>query len=144
MCKKKLLNVNNVFIIGPPDAPRNCTVTNITVHTLTLECLPGFNGGSDQTFYLEVYSSNSKHLRHNLTSTEYPFFVVHGLPAGNTFLLMVYSSNSKGKSTTVTITGSTLLAAHWQSGQFIYLRLCNCFSFYFLFSFTSSEYCLFC
>ncbi len=91
-------------------------MTNITAHTLTIECLPGYSGGLDQIFYLEVLSSNPNRIITNLSSTEYPFFIAHGLPAGYTFRLVLYSTNSKGKSKTISITGSTLLAAQWQSG----------------------------
>lgn len=109
----------NVWFLlsGPPDPPDNCSVTNITVHTLTIECLPGYSGGLDQLYYLEVYSSNPNRLLNNITSKEYPFFIAHGLPAGYTFRLEIYSTNSKGRSRSVSITGSTLLASPWQSGN---------------------------
>ncbi|CAG2165676.1 unnamed protein product, partial [Oppiella nova] len=105
------------FVIqaGPPDPPDNCSLTNITAHTLTIECLPGYSGGLDQIFYLEVFSANPNRLLVNLSSTEYPFFTAHGLPAGYAFRLVLYSTNTKGKSKSITITGNTLLAAQWKS-----------------------------
>ncbi|XP_054168583.1 synaptogenesis protein syg-2-like [Oppia nitens] len=105
------------FVIeaGPPTPPDNCSLTNITAHEVTIECLPGYSGGLDQIFYLEVFSANPNRLLVNLSSTEYPFFIAKGLPAGYAFRLIVYSSNTKGKSKGVTITGNTLVAAHWQS-----------------------------
>ncbi|CAG2121489.1 unnamed protein product, partial [Medioppia subpectinata] len=105
------------FVIqaGPPDPPDNCSLTNITAHTLTIECLPGYSGGLDQIFYLEVFSANPNRLLANLSSTEYPFFIAHGLPAGYAFRLILYSTNTKGKSKSITVTGNTLLAAQWKS-----------------------------
>ncbi len=116
LCVFNSLLITVCYPSGPPDPPDNCSVTNITAHTLTIECLPGYSGGLDQIFYLEVFSSNPNRILTNLSSTEYPFFIAHGLPAGYTFRLVLYSTNSKGKSKTISITGSTLLAAQWQSG----------------------------
>ena len=110
-------------LLGPPDPPDNCSLTNITAHTLTIECLPGYSGGLDQIFYLEVFSANPNRIIANLSSSEYPFFIAHGLPAGYTFRLVLYSSNSKGKSRSISITGSTLLAAQWKSGLDLVLKL---------------------
>lgn len=115
-------------ITGPPDPPDNCSIANITAHSLTVQCLPGYSGGLDQTFFLEVHSdSNHKRLITKLTSKEYPFFVVHNLPAGNTFELLLYSANSKGKSRLSSINGSTLLAAQYQAGLNEYFQLKHAF-----------------
>lgn len=39
---------------GPPDAPTNCSVVNQTTDSLDVQCLAGFDGGTDQHFLLEV------------------------------------------------------------------------------------------
>uniref|UniRef100_T1K7M0 Ig-like domain-containing protein n=1 Tax=Tetranychus urticae TaxID=32264 RepID=T1K7M0_TETUR len=110
------------FVIpaGPPDSPENCTLTNITAHTLTIECNPGYSGGLEQTFHLEVYinASGKKRLINNLTSSEYPFFIANALPAGNLFHLVTYASNNRGRSPIVTINGNTLVAERWQTDYF--------------------------
>ena len=98
-------------------------MTNITDQTLTVECLPGYSGGLDQIFYLEVFSANPNRIYANMSSTEYPFFIAHGLPAGNSFRLVLYSTNTKGKSRAIAITGSTLMAAQWQSGMDLQFHL---------------------
>ncbi|RWS23316.1 Nephrin-like protein, partial [Leptotrombidium deliense] len=101
------------FIVpaSPPEPPNNCTVNNVTIHSLSVECEPGYSGGLQQTFHLEIYTKKSKMLLSNQSSSDYPFFTTHLLPAGHSFTLLVYSSNSKGKSETLTIKGSTLLAS---------------------------------
>ncbi|RWS15129.1 hemicentin-2-like protein, partial [Dinothrombium tinctorium] len=106
--------------VKSPDSPENCTITNITAHTLTVECLPGYSGGLDQTFHLEVYinSNSNKRLINNLTSSEYPFFIANALPAGNSFYLVTYASNSRGRSPSVRIKGNTLVAERWQTDYF--------------------------
>ena len=46
----------NVVLLcpGPPDALRNCTLTNRTQDSLRVACVPGFDGGLRQTFFMEV------------------------------------------------------------------------------------------
>ena len=107
-------------ITGPPE---KCAITNTTAHTLTVECIPGYNGGLDQIFHLEVYinSSFEKRFVNNLTSSEYPFFIANSLPSGNTFYLVTYASNLKGKSSKVVITGNTLIAEKWKLGKIIFI-----------------------
>ena len=39
---------------GPPERPVNCSVVNQTTESLVVECLPGFDGGLDQLFHMEV------------------------------------------------------------------------------------------
>lgn len=67
-------------------------------------------------FYLEVFSANPNRIYANMSSAEYPFFIAHGLPAGNAFRLVLYSTNTKGKSRSIAMSGSTLLAAHYKQG----------------------------
>ena len=110
-------------MLGPPDPPDNCSITNITVHTLTVECLPGYSGGLDQLYYLEVYSSNPNRLLGNISSNEYPFFTAHSLPPGYTYRLELYSSNAKGRSKKVVLAASTLFASSLQSGNLFYTFL---------------------
>jgi len=37
-----------VIPVTSPEPPENCTINNITIHSLTIECLPGFSGGLEQ------------------------------------------------------------------------------------------------
>lgn len=83
-----------------------------------MECIPGYNGGSEQDFHLEVYiRSATGRLLHNITSPDYPLFVVHSLPAGNSFALVIHASNSYGQSRRVELPGSTLLSLEWENGE---------------------------
>lgn len=42
---------------------------NIIYSTMELECMPGYDGGLQQQFYLEAYDSKTKKLRLNMSST---------------------------------------------------------------------------
>ncbi|XP_075748340.1 protein turtle isoform X2 [Rhipicephalus microplus] len=93
---------------GPPEAVRNCRVSNQTSVSLAVECDPGDHGGLRQTFHLEVYNSALELLQRNLSSSEGASFVVRDLPPGTAFILVLYGSNSKGRSNSVSISTNTL------------------------------------
>ncbi|XP_055848282.1 uncharacterized protein LOC129913564 isoform X2 [Episyrphus balteatus] len=82
---------------------------NIIYSTMELECLPGYDGGLQQQFFLEAYDSKTKKLRLNTTSTysDAPIFRIdltdlspmEYYPDPNPALhLVVYSVNQKGRS----------------------------------------------
>ncbi|OTF78998.1 hypothetical protein BLA29_010223 [Euroglyphus maynei] len=102
----------------PPSHPHNCSLVNKTAHSLTVECSPGYSGGLDQIFFLQVYSLNPNRLLKNLTNTQQPYFSIDNLPAGYLFKLVIYSANRKGKSKSIEITGSTTVPSPWKSGLF--------------------------
>ncbi|XP_050705734.1 nephrin-like [Eriocheir sinensis] len=89
-----------VFHIIPatkPEAPTNCSLYNVSSSSLTVSCSPGFDGGLNQTFAMEVYGTNPHSLKANITSN-IPRFVVTGLDNESEFQLIVYAGNSKGRS----------------------------------------------
>ncbi|KAK8725666.1 hypothetical protein OTU49_010679, partial [Cherax quadricarinatus] len=93
--------VFHVFPAGHPDPVHNCSMYNLSVTTVSLRCVAGFDGGLPQTFLLELYESNSDRLLAN-TSSPVPVFSVAGLPAGMTFTARVYSFNTKGSADVLT------------------------------------------
>lgn len=110
-----------------PDQVENCTITNATSDALTVKCLPGFNGGLKQYFHLEVYNEldSRQKLLYNLSSEDYPYFVITSLPAGVTLLLKLYTSNQKGISQFLTLNGQTLLASKLKNGKSILFIQCH-------------------
>ncbi|KAH9522421.1 hypothetical protein DERF_005992 [Dermatophagoides farinae] len=78
-----------------PSHPHNCSLVNKTAHSLTVECSPGYSGGLEQTFFLQVYSLNPNRLLKNLSNTQQPYFSIDDLPAGYLFKLVIYSSNRR-------------------------------------------------
>ncbi|KAG1671861.1 B-cell receptor CD22 [Nymphon striatum] len=93
---------------GPPHTPTNCTISNRTSSTLTIECVAGYNGGLNQTFFMEVFEDFRNRILFNATSEDKPKFVASGLPSGTLFTLTVYSSNVKGQSDRFVINSRTL------------------------------------
>ena len=71
---------NLIFILGPPDQPTNCSVLNQTTDSLEVQCLPGFNGGLQQSFLLEVTDIQTKMLLANATDKIPEFTVKINLP----------------------------------------------------------------
>ncbi|XP_065559909.1 nephrin-like [Artemia franciscana] len=52
--------VFTIYPAGPPDAPKNCTLTNDKSSSMEIECQESFNGGLEQHFVLEIFESHSK------------------------------------------------------------------------------------
>ena len=70
------MDKSNFYLIsGPPDPPTNCSVLNQTTDSLEVQCLPGFNGGLQQSFLLEVTDIQTKVLLANATD-KIPEFTV--------------------------------------------------------------------
>nr|XP_045602790.1 nephrin-like [Procambarus clarkii] len=89
-----------VFHIIPatqPESPTNCSLYNVSASSLAVTCDPGFDGGLNQTFAMEVYGTNPHSLKANITS-KVPRFVVTGLDNESQFQLIVYAGNAKGRS----------------------------------------------
>jgi hypothetical protein len=77
-------------------------MTSFSVH-----CTPGFNGGMEQSFLMEVRESQSQALRSNFSSVV-PRFSVTGLEPGSHYQASVFSFNHKGRSEPVVVQASTL------------------------------------
>ena len=57
---KTIPEIYNYFVFwslpGPPDPPRNCTLTNQTHDSLQVDCQEGFGSGLSQEFHMEVFT----------------------------------------------------------------------------------------
>ncbi|GBL85764.1 Nephrin [Araneus ventricosus] len=93
---------------GPPDSVENCSVTNQTEDSMIVECSPGYDGGLQQQFILEVHETALHRLQVNLSASSYPYFHVRGLPSGTHFVAVVYAANAKGRSQAVVMRTHTL------------------------------------
>nr|XP_040582154.1 uncharacterized protein LOC121130481 [Lepeophtheirus salmonis] len=82
---------------GKPEGLKNCTNVNQTQESLTVLCSPGFDGGMDQKFILEIYDSRTRLIISNVTNSK-PVFYIHGLSSGTEYYVEIYAVNSKGKS----------------------------------------------
>uniref|UniRef100_A0A1B0CFD3 Fibronectin type-III domain-containing protein n=1 Tax=Lutzomyia longipalpis TaxID=7200 RepID=A0A1B0CFD3_LUTLO len=92
---------------SPPDPPSNCTVLNITYDMIQVECIEGFNGGLQQSFFAEVYSSEARQLV-TTTKSRLPYFEIRGLQSGVEYILLFAATNSKGTSKSVRLNAYTL------------------------------------
>nr|XP_045597281.1 synaptogenesis protein syg-2-like [Procambarus clarkii] len=95
---------------GKPDALENCTITNQTTNTIFVDCLPGYDGGLEQQFVLQVFEfdGETRHMMLNITEMVEPSFTIEGLHPGTSYLLAMYAENIKGMSDQRTLHGFTL------------------------------------
>ena len=112
----KKTKFRGLVLLGPPDPPRNCTLTNQTHDSLQVDCQEGFGSGLSQEFHMEVFTDVS--LLVNITARS-PRLVARGLPPGQVLFLRVYASNTKGRSRGVRIDGYTLRMADKHPGMYV-------------------------
>ncbi|XP_055701881.1 nephrin-like [Phlebotomus papatasi] len=99
--------VFHIIPAGPPDPPNNCTVLNITYDMIQVECIEGFNGGLQQSFFAEVYSSEARQLV-TTSKSRLPYFEIRGLQSGIEYILLFAATNSKGTSKSARLNAYTL------------------------------------
>ena len=85
---------------------------------LCCRCEPGFDGGLEQSFMLEVIDVNSAITLANVSSPR-PVFIITGLNPGRDLRLMVFSVNKNGRSKPTVLEGFTTKVAQLQVGEFV-------------------------
>lgn len=91
------LSTPKIILVGRPDQVHNCTVTNISMTSMSIRCSEGFNGGLQQQFMLEVREMQTNELRANYSSPV-PRFTVNSLMPSTIYLASVFAFNTKGRS----------------------------------------------
>nr|XP_045589849.1 nephrin-like [Procambarus clarkii] len=102
-----------VISAGAPEEVTGCSIDNITSHSSTVLCTPGFNGGLPQLFLLQVWKENTPRadeLVVNITLTQ-PEFLVRLLEPGHHYRAEVIAHNARGAAPPVTLYIHTLKQA---------------------------------
>ncbi|KAK7071659.1 hypothetical protein SK128_020371 [Halocaridina rubra] len=98
-----------IFRIIPaakPEAVSGCVAernSTMPVSYLVVSCIPGWNGGLNQTFTLEVRQAARELILDEFRHATEPFFVITGVKVGVEYLLTVTAANSRGSSAPITI-----------------------------------------
>ena len=95
-----------------PEPVRNCQVVNnssMPRSVALVSCLPGWNGGLEQTFTLEVRETKYKHSRvlALVQHSPSPLFNMKGLKLAEEYLFIITAVNSRGVSPSVTLSYTT-------------------------------------
>ena len=85
-----------------------------------MECEPGFDGGLEQSFVLEVVDGVSGVTLANVTSVT-PRFTVTGLHPGREIKLVIIAENTNGRSKPIVMDVFTTKVAQLQVGKFVLL-----------------------
>ncbi len=109
---------SSLSIAGPPDPPKNCSLTNQTQDSLQVDCREGFSSGLKQEFHMEVFTHPGHQLLVNITARS-PRLLARGLPDDSSLFLRVYASTVKGRSRSVTFDGYTLRRIAESSGEWL-------------------------
>ena len=100
--------LHSLSYVGRPKPPTNCSQYNHSSDAILISCLPGYDGGLEQLFTLELYAHDTDTLVRNLTLA-YPSFVVTRLEAAAIFDARIYASNAKGRSEAAPVIRSSTL-----------------------------------
>ena len=119
-----------------------CSVTNKTTTSLTVECYPGDNGGSTQTFHAHVFESDSESplgemdndvddlqmesvkSELNLTSKSSPIFYLNSLNPGTSYIIELYAKNERGQSKVSRLSVTTLFTKNTKLSKLISKNFC--------------------
>jgi len=93
---------------GPPDPPVNCTVGEPDPFKVSIHCVSGYNGGLDQKFTAELYTSGEYSSLQTTMTNSVPAFTVYNLQPGTRYYVKIHSSNAKGRSGEVKMKASTV------------------------------------
>ena len=100
-----------------PAVLKMCDVS-VKFYSFFYRCEPGFDGGLEQRFMLEVIDVNSAVTLANVSSNQ-PVFIITGLNPGRDLTLMVFAINKNGRSKPTILEGFTTKVAQLQVGEFI-------------------------
>lgn len=134
LIKKKKLNILSIQPISKcieykkkslsspidlPDPIKNCTSFNATANSIQIQCIPGYDGGIQQFFHVQIYDELNRQILYN-TSYKYPDFTIKRLPSDSVFVIRVTSINLQGPSKTpFRLRGRTLPAPLLRTGKSI-------------------------
>ncbi|XP_063595202.1 synaptogenesis protein syg-2-like [Penaeus indicus] len=98
--------VFNVVPAAKPEAVSSCEAernSSMPATYVVLSCLPGWDGGLEQTFNLEVRQAAKEELLEEFSHAPEPFFIITGLKVDVPYLMTVTAANSRGTSPPITI-----------------------------------------
>ncbi|XP_042872413.1 nephrin-like [Penaeus japonicus] len=96
----------HVVPAGRPDQPVGCSVVNKTYDSLAVGCMPGFDGGLEQTFLAKVFEAVTGRSQVNVSS-RWPNFTLEGLTPGLDYIIQVMARNALGNSDPVRLEAFT-------------------------------------
>ena len=83
-------------------------ITNQTLSTVEVSCVPGFDGGLDQHFVIDVYETvNNSQVLIASNWTDDPTLYVWGLEPESNYIISVKAVNDRGESSPVYVGSST-------------------------------------
>ncbi|KAK8748271.1 hypothetical protein OTU49_016399 [Cherax quadricarinatus] len=106
--------VFQVIPAAKPESVSECRAERNTTMPLTyvvLSCLPGWDGGLNQTFTLEVRQAAKEEVLEAFRHASDPIFIITGLKIGVEYLMTVTAANSRGSSPPLTITYTATAAS---------------------------------
>jgi len=96
--KRLIFKSHSYWFIGRPEPVTKCTSSNHGFTSFLIKCTPGYDGGLQQSFALELYDNKDEKLVLNLTNSDVSSFDLSSLQPGTVYDIKVFSVNVKGRS----------------------------------------------
>src|SRR5699024_8935407 len=97
---------------------QNCSLTNVTVASLTVQCSStSASARHSEQYHLEIYNDANELVRNVSSAGKSAHFQVTDLPPGFSFNLFVYATNKNGHSEKVQINANTLVGEPRKLGR---------------------------
>jgi len=100
--------VFHIIMAVAPEPVENCSVINKSSDTFHIKCVPGFDGGMNQTFHILVRDRLTNIIKYDNASLDKPELIIEHLDAGVAYIVAVIAINKKGASPAVYKTVETL------------------------------------
>ena len=98
----------HVVPLGAPHPPKDCEIADRTAGSVEVGCIPGFAGGLEQHFVLEVFEMiNGSQTLVASNWSRAAQVRVSGLQANTSYILAVHAANERGDSPAVYVGGQT-------------------------------------
>ena len=100
--------VFHIVPLGAPHPPVDCDISDRTPGSVEVACKPGFSGGLEQHFVLQVFemiNGTQTLVASNWSRT--PIMRVTGLQPNTSYILAVHAGNDRGESPTMFVGGQT-------------------------------------
>lgn len=85
-------------VTSAPDQPTNLTVLNITHESITLNWMPGFDGGMKASYRVRYREASSEHYKYQDARSNSNKMIISGLKMNTLYLFSIIATNELGSS----------------------------------------------
>lgn len=85
-------------VTSPPDVPLNLTVLNVTHSTVTIQFVPGFDGGLKASYRIRYRESDNDLYKYEDVPSNVQKMIINGLKENTVYQFSIMATNALGNS----------------------------------------------